>query len=467
MIRIKIYPFLFVTLLFFVPVYAFSQATGLSEAIALFDNENYKDAEPLLEKILAGKPADFMVNYFYGACRTENNHFTNADLDHLITANQEVSPIDINYYFALQYHARSNWERALKFYNKYKSSATAQDIEKRKVLEKIQQCYDKINPYEKFMVNESVDDSLPVLIADTADIKTDITGVGLLLESVTQDSTVIINEPGNSAAFVAASSEELVKTIPEEQTEKGRRIEFFVNSQITYFNTSDFKTEEGKELFEEGISKQKELELNLEKTEKLRGGYAAAKSRAAKNSIGEEILALENETYELKNDAAHFLVQAKNVENEYWQKATSEEIEEFNRALQSNLTEKNEVDEREIDSTTFIDPAILLGEGELISAKDEVEGNDLIYKIQIGAYSRGLPGYVKQLFEKLSKFRKIEKYTDPKGVVVYTTGNLTNYEDAVLMKNQIRQEGVKDAYVVPYLKGKRITLEQAKEIEEK
>ena len=49
-------------------------------------------------------------------------------------------------------------------------------------------------------------------------------------------------------------------------------------------------------------------------------------------------------------------------------------------------------------------------------------------------------------------------------MVVYTTGNLTNYEDAEKMKNQVRQEGIKDAYIVPYLKGKRITLEQAKEL---
>ena len=75
-----------------------------------------------------------------------------------------------------------------------------------------------------------------------------------------------------------------------------------------------------------------------------------------------------------------------------------------------------------------------------------------------------MPSYKKRLFDKLSLIRKIEKYTDDKGVVVYTTGNLTNYEDAEKMKNQVKQEGIKDARIVPYLKGKRITLEQAKEL---
>ena len=82
----------------------------------------------------------------------------------------------------------------------------------------------------------------------------------------------------------------------------------------------------------------------------------------------------------------------------------------------------------------------------------------------MGAYRRGLPPYVKRLFDKLSYIRKIENYTDEKGIVVYTTGNLTNYDDALKMQEQVRREGVEDAYVVPYFNGKRITLSEAKEI---
>jgi hypothetical protein len=72
---------------------------------------------------------------------------------------------------------------------------------------------------------------------------------------------------------------------------------------------------------------------------------------------------------------------------------------------------------------------------------------------------------MKPVFSKISVIRKVENYTDDKGVVVYTTGNLTNYDDAVLMQNQIRQEGIKDPIIAVYLNGKRITLEQAKELE--
>ncbi|HSM48661.1 MAG TPA: hypothetical protein VK872_12650, partial [Draconibacterium sp.] len=93
------------------------------------------------------------------------------------------------------------------------------------------------------------------------------------------------------------------------------------------------------------------------------------------------------------------------------------------------------------------------------------KSSGITYKIQIGAYSRGIPNNMKSVFSKISVIRKVENYTDEKGVVVYTTGNLTNYEDALVMQKQVQQEGIKDAIIAAYLNGKRIPLEQAKEIE--
>jgi hypothetical protein len=91
--------------------------------------------------------------------------------------------------------------------------------------------------------------------------------------------------------------------------------------------------------------------------------------------------------------------------------------------------------------------------------------DDLLYKIQIGAYSRGLPISIKKLFDKLSLIRKIENYTDDKGVVVYTTGNLKKLDDAMVLLKQLQQEGVEDAIIAAYFKGKRIPLTEAKELE--
>ncbi|WP_372936522.1 SPOR domain-containing protein, partial [Mariniphaga sediminis] len=118
------------------------------------------------------------------------------------------------------------------------------------------------------------------------------------------------------------------------------------------------------------------------------------------------------------------------------------------------------------------DSAIVLLPGALSDFYDtnqttskQQKSEGLVYKVQIGAYSRGVPSYRQRLYKKLSLIRKIENYTDENGVVVYTTGNLTNLDDGEKMKEQVRQEGIEDAVVVPYFNGKRITLEQAKKIE--
>ncbi|NQU55488.1 MAG: hypothetical protein HQ522_23465 [Bacteroidetes bacterium] len=416
----------------------------------------FAEAETLFKDILTEKPEDFMVNYFYGACRTENNHFTNSDLECLIKANQEVSPININYYFGVQYHARSNWERALKFYNKYNSLASLSRNEKQQILEKIQQCYDKVNPYEEYMIEENNNEIIEVAIVNSSTNKDSIQKT----EKNIPDSATIVETP------IPVSRPAILESVVKDKTPTGESISFKINNEITYLYTSHFKTEQGKSLFEKGFSKQKELDFSLQRTDVLREKYKQAKTTDAKKLIGQEILTMENNLYSLKIETNKNFAQAKNLEYEYWQNARREETNEFIEEInQISKNKKNEIRSIERDKSTFIDPNILLGNNAVISLNEETTNNDLIYKIQLGAYSRGLPSYIKTLFNKLALIRNIETYRDEKGVVVYTTGNLTNYDDAIKMQNQVRQEGVEDAYVVPYFKGKRITLKEAKELE--
>jgi len=452
----------FLTILFvllFFPILAISQVTEgniTSKAIQLFDNMKFAEAETLFKDILTEKPEDFMVNYFYGACRTENNHFTNSDLECLIKANQEVSPININYYFGVQYHARSNWERALKFYNKYNSLASLSRNEKQQILEKIQQCYDKVNPYEEYMIEENNNEIIEVAIVNSSTNKDSIQKT----EKNIPDSATIVETP------IPVSRPAILESVVKDKTPTGESISFKINNEITYLYTSHFKTEQGKSLFEKGFSKQKELDFSLQRTDVLREKYKQAKTTDAKKLIGQEILTMENNLYSLKIETNKNFAQAKNLEYEYWQNARREETNEFIEEInQISKNKKNEIRSIERDKSTFIDPNILLGNNAVISLNEETTNNDLIYKIQLGAYSRGLPSYIKTLFNKLALIRNIETYRDEKGVVVYTTGNLTNYDDAIKMQNQVRQEGVEDAYVVPYFKGKRITLKEAKELE--
>ncbi|HPB06119.1 MAG TPA: hypothetical protein PKX60_07760, partial [Prolixibacteraceae bacterium] len=106
------------------------------------------------------------------------------------------------------------------------------------------------------------------------------------------------------------------------------------------------------------------------------------------------------------------------------------------------------------DSTT-------IQETEPITEVPESTANQVVFKIQIGKYNTQLPESTKKLFKKISVLRKIDQYTDENNYIVYTIGELTNIKDAVKLQNQIRQESVKDAFVIAIKDGKRIPLNEA------
>jgi len=410
------------------------QENPLTKAIILFDNGNFAEAEPLFRKILDERPDDFMVNYFYGACRSENGHYSDQDLSYLLKASKEVTPLDIDYYFAIQYHANNQWERALGHYKLYKAVASVNDQEKVNLSLKMEQCSNKINPFKPAENITEFEENVPVA------------------ESVLVDTTI---------------SETVEKNTSEIEADEA--INFNINSQIAYLFVSNFKTAEGEIYFKEANSKQKKLDETVILTEKLREKYKTSKSWSEKDSIGKQILELESQTYELRNVVKQLFLKAKTVESGYWQNATPQETESFIRKLNAAEMEIRDSNAAQVttvnESSEWLIPPVIQDEKPMVRPASKPKSSGITYKIQIGAYSRGIPNNMKSVFSKISVIRKVENYTDEKGVVVYTTGNLISYEDAVIMQKQVQQEGIKDAIIAAYLNGKRITLEQAKEIE--
>ncbi len=257
-----------------------------------------------------------------------------------------------------------------------------------------------------------------------------------------------------------------VKMIPKPEKPVDLSIDFSINSEITYNKLSNFRTQEGKLLYKQGNSKQKELDTVLETAKNLRSKYVSATSRSVKDSLGQKILGLENRSFELKNEINQLYAESKLAENEYWDKATEDEKANFLVMLNAQQ-EKQEIEQplNEEDTSDMEIPEILVDNKTPAATSKETDNKDLTYKIQIGAYSHGLPVSIKKLFEKLALIRKIDNYTDDRGVVVYTTGNLQRFDDAMVMLKQVQQEGVEDAIIAAYYKGKRIPLTEAKALE--
>lgn len=397
------------------------QDNRATQAFQYFNEQNYAAAEPLFKSLIEENPELLTLYYYYGASRTENRKYSEYDLIQLLNANMNEAPALINYYIGTQYHALNNWEQALRHYNNFKLNTTEEEQAVLKLSEKIQQCHDKENPF-----------------------------VNLILDK----------------EEISAKNQPLPETV-----QKVRTIEFKINSQITYYSPEQFKTEEGKYSYENAREKQLELDDTLNKLETLRTQYQSARSSEERNRIGEEIIPLETGIFGIKQEATQFFIQAERAENNYWQNASEKEIEDFLVELDSYISINNENKNTQItssnDNISYIDPSLLFQGRPEIIRDERNKPDELIYKIQIGAYSRALPANVDRLFQRLSVLRRIESYTDEKGVVVYTTGNLTNYEDAEKLRLQVRQEGVENAIIVPYLNGKRITLEEAEKIKNK
>jgi tetratricopeptide (TPR) repeat protein len=469
------------------------QENPLTKAILLFDKGNFKEAEPLFRKILDERPDDFMVNYFFGACRTENGHYSDNDLSYLLKASKEVTPLDIDYYFGIQYHSKNKWDKALVHYKQYKSVASINDQEKVNLSLKMEQCSNKINPFK----SDESDEPAVVLIgaaeiaAVSAENITEVEENMPLSESVLVETTITEMVEKDTSEIEAyqfdaendsvfqlneitqnGSPEQLTEDNNESQTKlklAEEPIFFNINGEITYIYVSHFKTAEGEIYFKEGSSKQKELDEAVKRTEELREKYKTSKSWSEKDSIGKQILELESQTFELKNVVKQLFIQAKTVESGYWQNAAAQETESFIRELNAAEQEIRNKNATQIVTATeypdLIIPSAFQVDKPTERPATKPKASGITYKIQIGAYSRGIPNNMKSVFSKISVIRKVENYTDEKGVVVYTTGNLTNYEDALVMQKQVQQEGIKDAIIAAYLNGKRIPLEQAKEIE--
>ncbi len=467
------------------------QENPLTKAIQLFDKRKFVEAESAFKKLLDVKPNDFMINYFYGACRTENGHYSDQDLQYLVKASKEVYPIDIDYYFGVQYHAKNDWNKALTYYNNYKKVSTDEEQSRVNLNQKIEQCINRINPFFTEAALTGNDTAVTeVSRVDTITNENVITTVATVQENTTFDSPAIApaavisetdiaidsinNTPVNDSLQTETFSEEkpeespVAEKAPENISAHEQVINFNINSEITYLFASNFRTSEGAEGYNEGIAKQAELDkLNL-RTEILREQYSKAKTRAEKDSIGQIIVQLENGGYHLNAQIKKLFIQAKTAENNYWQNAPETEKEKFIAEINqaAEVIAKEISKEKTTPVTDILLSPLLVEDAPVQKPAQEPKNTGIVYKIQLGAYSKGIPNSMKPVFKKIMMIRKVETYTDEKGVVVYTTGNLTRFEDAQVMLTQVKQEGIKDAIIAAYLNGKRITLEQAKKTEQ-
>jgi len=434
------------------PLLVEAQKNPLVEAIQRFDEGKYSEAESLLSPLIIENPENLMINYYYGASRTENGHYGANEINCLLKGSTGESPLKTDYYLGIQYQAMQEWDKALISYEKYKKTADQIESESLGLSEKIQQCKDHFSPFEV-----EAEDVAPAPIAreEQAAQKSDSTTYSEETNSILSDTLI-------SEEFEPAEN------TTSDKTPKNAVINFDINSEMTYLDTSNFQTTEGLQEYLKWKKLNHKLDSLTKKLDDWRKKYAESNTTASKNALGEKIVEAEANLFPLQRDTRESLQATRQSETDYWNAQPEQKRNEFKSQLKELAASTNqpapvlpEIPDTALIISTEIFPDIV--QPKPVAATDQKD--ELIYKIQIGAYSRGLPTYIKKQFNKLSLIRKIDQYTDEKGVVVYTTGNLTRYEDAQKMQTQVRREGIEDAFVVPYFNGKRITLNEAKKLE--
>jgi hypothetical protein len=246
----------------------------------------------------------------------------------------------------------------------------------------------------------------------------------------------------------------------------GKMINFQVNSEISYLTFKHFIKKESKEMFYQALVKEGELKRISSQTDSLRKVYTAS-GNDKKEEIAVLILKNEEHSGALNQEISTLYQSARENEDQYWQNCTASERIKFQEKIKSfkdSITRSKMKEEAEKASKIMID-TLFVSHSSMQNKETKTESvTAIVYKIQIGAFKGKIPDSSNSMIKKLSVLRKVENYTDEKGVKIYTTGNLKTHQEALTLQTQVKQEGVKNPVIVAFQNGKKIAVEEARKI---
>ena len=83
------------------------------------------------------------------------------------------------------------------------------------------------------------------------------------------------------------------------------------------------------------------------------------------------------------------------------------------------------------------------------------------FRVQIGALKKANDSSFE---ERIKDVGNVEKISTTTGLVRYTSGSYTNYNQAVQAKAGLAEKGFNDAFVIAMFKGEVISIQEALEI---
>lgn len=241
-------------------------------------------------------------------------------------------------------------------------------------------------------------------------------------------------------------------------------INFQVNAEITYYSFSHFVKDEARQLFVTAWNKDKEVKKLSQSTDSLRDAYATAGDEQ-KEKIASSIIGNEQQLLSLNSEIPSLYEKAREIENQYWILASSEEKSKFIEKIkifQDSVQQALQIQNASLN--TSLPDTITFYQVDSKKETTPEPSSAIVYKIQLASFKTKLPESIAKSLKKLEMLRKVDNYKDEKGVTYYTTGSVKSYQDAVTLQNQVKLEGMKNASIAAFNNGKRITPEEARKL---
>lgn len=493
-------------------------------AMGWFRTGEFEKALPVFEKLAYDFPYDFLMKYYLGASLVELGDYGITAEKNLVLASGKDVPAKVFYYMGVVNHARNNWNAAQRYYNRFRNHADSLQVKELDIAGLTDLCYRQVNPFapvegDSSPVPETVLSAEPEAAVAESAISAEVAAQELPSGKVPSgdpapgritsteplapeatDTTATAEPAGTVTPEITATAEPAGAVVPADMTASGepggivtptgaipevepgagedapkssspvlpRFIDFQVTDKVIYIVEDMFQLPEARESFRSGEILRGKLDTLMLETDQMRKAYHATLHPAIRDSIARIIREGEYHTLMLKRDVDHHFRKAATLEQEWWNDAPYAVYETFVHYRDSlkKLQEPAPVVVPEPDLSLFLAPvdtttAVTTAEGAL-AGEENSDSDQIIYKIQLGAYKGKVPSNRKALFDKISKIRVIETYQNDAGATVVTTGTLTSYDDAMKLQDQVRQEGIKDAFVIGLKNGKRVSLPQQK-----
>lgn len=416
-----------------------------TKAISLFHNGDYAQALPIFRKLAEESPADALLKYFTGACMMETAIHTSETEIYLLLAGSEDVPAKVFYYLGKFYHHKEEWDNAIRYYNRFRNNTTKEETELVSLAQLMEEVYAQQKPGTKIAQQPQV------------------------LETIHPEPTE--SHPALGPPILTAESSDYppsdILKESERREEAGApnlltNIQFQVNALVTYWLSEQFKINEAREAWERGKEKETEVALITDSLRSLRIDYQSAGSALVRNQLASTIVPLERAALIAKADAEKHFSLARSLEAAWWENAGSEAYALLNAENEALLQANDSIVSIAIHQAFPEIGEEELEEEEFDTNADTEDQEVIVYKVQLGSFTGRVPARTQTLFDQIARVRPVETFRNENNATIYTTGNLRSFEDALALQNQIRIEGIKDAFVIAIKDGKRISLPEAK-----